>query len=684
MLKFFSRLEKTRNLVIIFFALLVVVGMVVAGVYNRSGAAVANPFKNREVLAKVGGDEVTVADYSLLKKKIESQFGGQFSLAQIGMTSDRILDQAVNSRIAVQEARRLNLTASDEEVRDEIARQFSDPASGAFDVKRYKDYVVRSFGSVSLFEQNVRDGLAARKLQAFVTAGAQVPEAEVKESYARENTTLDVVYVPVTAEDLAKKLNPSEDEKRQYFEAHKTDYRFQEPQKKLRYLFINQEKVGQKLQIADEDLHKEYDSLKPENKMAGVRVQQIVLKVARPELDQEVLNKASQIVARIRKEDLTASEEEFAEQARGNSEDPSTAQTGGWLNAPVKRNPNRKATAASGTAGNVADLLQNTLEWKDGQVGDPLKTGNAYYIFRRGAAVPKSFEDAKQELLVSLRNRRSYAVAAQVAQKAQDRLKETHDVQKVAQELAAEANMTPAEMVKETGFVRQGDDVPEIGSSPQFEDAVKPLEEAGQVGDRVGIKNGFAIPVLVEKREPRIPEFEEVKDKATEDLKRSRAAEQLEQTARDIAANAANPDALKAAAEKVGLKAEDEAAFKLGRPLGTAGADPALDSTVYALKAGETSKTPIKVGDKWVVVGVKTRKDADMAEFENKRQQLVDAALSERRNQLFDDYLVAARRQLEDKGQLEIYHETLAQLDEEEPAAMPRRPPIQIPPISNK
>src|ERR687883_568563 len=114
MLKFFSRLEKTRNIVIIFFAALVVVGMVVAGVYNRSGAAIANPFKNKEVLARVGPDEVTVADYSLLKKKIEDQFGGGFSLAQIGMPSDRILDQAVNSRVSLQEARRLGFTASDE------------------------------------------------------------------------------------------------------------------------------------------------------------------------------------------------------------------------------------------------------------------------------------------------------------------------------------------------------------------------------------------------------------------------------------------------------------------------------------------------------------------------------------------------------------------------------------------
>jgi peptidyl-prolyl cis-trans isomerase D len=681
MLKFFTRMERSRKYVIGFFAFLMVLGMVVAGVYNRPGSAVANPFKSREVLARVGGDEVTVADYSLLKKKIENQFGGNFSLAQIGMTGERILDQAINSRVSLREAKRLGLAASDAEVRDTIARQFSDPATGAFDVKRYKDYVVRNYGSVPLFEQSVRDALASEKLRAFVSAGAQVSEAEVRDDYLRDNTSFDVTYVPVTAEELSKKISPSDDDLRQYFDAHKTDYRFLEPQKKIRYVFVNQEKLGQKLQISDEELRKEYDSLKPENKMAGVRVQQIVLKVARPELDQEVLNKATDLVARIRQPDLTAPEEAFAEQARGNSEDPATAQAGGWIPNPVKRIPNRKPNPAAG----VNELLQNTLEWKEGQVGDPLKTGNAYYIFRRGAAVPKSFEDARQELLVSLRNRRSYASAAQLAQKAQDRLKETRDPQKVAQELAGEANTSAAEMVRETGFVKPGDDVPEIGNSPQFEDAVKPLEEAGAVGERVGIKNGFAIPQLVEKRDPRIPELDEVKDKVAEDLKRTRAAEQLEAAARELAANAAGADALKAAAEKAGLKAEDEEAFRLGRPLGTAGADPALDSAVYALKAGEVTRTPVKVGDKWVVVAVRARKDADPAEFDKQRSTLTETALSERRNQAFDDFLVEARRRLDEKGQIETFPDALAQLEASESVDVPqRRAPINLPPLGNE
>ena len=115
----------------------------------------------------------------------------------------------------MQEAHRLGLSASDEEVRDLISRQFSDPTSGAFDFQRYKDYVVRNYGGVPLYEQSLRDALAADKLRAFVSAGVQVSVGEVKEKYQREYTTFDLVYVPVTAEDLAKKISPSDEDMRQ-------------------------------------------------------------------------------------------------------------------------------------------------------------------------------------------------------------------------------------------------------------------------------------------------------------------------------------------------------------------------------------------------------------------------------------------------------------------------------------
>src|SRR5207248_11070819 len=256
-----------------------------------------------------------------------------------------------------------------------------------------------------------------------------------------------------------------------------TDYNILVPQKRIRYVFIDQNKSGEKVQLSDKELQDEYNNLQPQYKQAGVKAQQIVLKVAREDLDATVKAKADGLVAKARANGETITEQEFADLAKGNSEDPATAKSGGWLNGIVKKNPNKPD-----------DPYQKVLDMKPGEVTDPIKYKNAYYILRRGDPVPKTFDDAKPELLVSLRNRRGYTNAQKIAQQAQDRLKETKDPQKVAKELAAQANMTPAEMVRETPFIKAGDDVPNIGSSQQFEDAIAPLNNPSDVGERVGIK----------------------------------------------------------------------------------------------------------------------------------------------------------------------------------------------------
>jgi peptidyl-prolyl cis-trans isomerase D len=294
--------------------------------------------------------------------------------------------------------------------------------------------------------------------------------------------------------------------------------------------------------------------------------------------------------------------------------------------------------------------------------------------------VPKTFEEAKQELLVSLRNRRGYAVAAKLAERAQNRLKETKDPQKVAQELAVEANMKTADMVKETPYVKPGDDVPNIGSSQQFEQAIAPLNTPNDVGERVGVKGGFAIAMLIDKKEPRVPDFDEVKTKVAEAVKQLRAREQLDQKAKEIASLVNAAGDIKSAGEKAGFEVATEAAYKLGSPLGKAGTSPALDEAIYALKAGEVTKTPIKVAGAWVIVGATKRTEADLAEFAKQRDQLTQSMLSERQNQVFEDYISAVQERMKRDGKIKIYNDVLASMEEEEPAAAPaprRRAPFK-------
>ena len=678
MLKQLSRLKHTRNILILGFVLFMAVSLVIFYKPGNTGAGV-DPNKNTSVLAKVGRDEITVAEVATQKQAIAAQYGGQIDLSQLGYTDQLILDQLIAERVTAQQAEAMGFSVGDAELEEELSKEFSDPtgkflfvdASGKKDIKKYTDLVTARYGSVERYEEGRRRAFESQKLRAFITASVTISDSEVWDDYNRRNTAFDLTYAVVSADKLAEKVQPTDADLRAYYEQHKTDYRLLVPQKKIRYVFVSQDKAGEKLQVTDKDLRDEFSRLSGENKQAGVKVQQIVLKVAAAKLDADQEDKAKKLIATLHAKPGPVSEAAFADAARGNSEDAVTERNGGSLPRLVKKNPNKPD-----------GLYDRALDMAEGEISDiPIKYAGNWYILRRGASVDKTFEEAKADLLPSWRNHHSYDAARKLADRAHELMLKTHDPAKVAQELAADANMTPAEMVRETGYIKPGDDVKDIGANQQFEQAIAPLNSPTDVSASTPIKGGFAIAVLVDKKEPRLPDFDEVKDKVATAFKQQRAKDQLEAKARELA-NAANSAAdLKAATEKLSLEAANEEAYKLGGTLGKAGTSPALDEAIFALKEGGLTKEPIKVGDNWVVVGATKRKDADKVEFAKQRAQLTESALRSRQNQVFGDYISGVIERMKREGKIKIYKDVLASLNEDEsaPVQQPRRPRFPMP-----
>jgi hypothetical protein len=330
--------------------------------------------------------------------------------------------------------------------------------------------------------------------------------------------------------------------------------------------------------------------------------------------------------------------------------------SGGKIPGIIRENPNKKE-----------DPYQRLLTMKPGEITEPINYQGRYFVLRRGEDVPKPFEAAKKEIEVSLRNRRAYGAAAELSQKISESLKQTKDPQKTAQEFAAQANMNVADMVRETGYVKPGDTVDKIGNSPQFEEGIAPLENPQDVGEKTPIPDGFAIPMLVDQKGPRDSEFDEVKAQVTELVKLEKARTQVEEIAKQIASGAANAGALAGLASSKNLKAQESKSFILGSPLGegpSASTNEDLENAIFGMKEGEVAKTPIKVGDNWVIVGVNKREDANMGEFAKQRDTLMEQMLGQKRGQLFSDYLASLRRRMETDGLIKIYDDVIAKMDQ--------------------
>jgi peptidyl-prolyl cis-trans isomerase D len=670
MLKFFSRLERTRNFFILIFAILMVISLVFWQNSQTGSNVSANLAQSEETVAVVGGHYISLGE---LVRQQENE--SRFSQGR-GRTARAILDELINARITRIEAERLGLTASDREVADRILQQERGEDGKPFDRAVYERNVKEQFGSISTYEQSVRDSISSDKLFGFLTAAVTVSEEEVLSDFQRKNTKFDLSYVQVSATELAKKITPTDQELRAYFENAKASYYINVPQKKIKYVFINTAKIGEKLNITEADLRAEYDALPPDKKIGGVLGQEIVLRVARPEFDTRVLEKANELVQQLKRDGDNVSEETFATVAKGHSENPATAAAGGKLSGPVRENPNKPE-----------DPYQRLLKMQPGQITEPINYQGRYFILRRGADVPKAYEVARKEIEVSLRNRRAYGVASELAQKIVESLKETKDPVKTAQAFAAQANMSVAEMVRETAYVKPGDDVPNIGVSAQFEEGIQPLNAPGDVGERTPIPDGFAVPMLVDRKEPRDAEFEEVRDKIVDIVKLDQARSRVEEIAERIAERAGSPAGLGAAASAEGFSAKEQKSFVLGSPLGegpTAGTDRALEDAIFALKPGSVAEKPYKVGDNWFIVAVSNREDASMDEFAKQRTTLIDQKLTEKRNTVFTDYMLATRLRMEKDGLITIYKQVLEKVESttapEGPAGFPAGFPGGIPP----
>ncbi|HEY2847077.1 MAG TPA: peptidylprolyl isomerase [Pyrinomonadaceae bacterium] len=648
MLKFFNRLEKTRNFVLLIFAILMV-GSLVFFYTPARNTFTTNLSSSDETAAKVGSEKVTAGEI-VRQKEQYSQFGMGRSFP-----AKMVVEGLIGSRIAKIEADRLGLTASDAEVADEVRRSLKKPDGTTVDQDTYRQNAIDQAGSVGAYEQRIRDEISARKLEAYISSGVSVSEQDVLDDFQRKNTKFDVSYVSISATDLAKKIEPTDAELRDYFDKNKASYYISVPQKKIKYIFISTDKIGQKVPISDADLKADWDSIPEDKRTAGVQGQEIVLKVAKPEDDATVQQRANDIVTDLRKNGPTVAADDFAKVARGRSENPASAAKGGALSGPVTQNPSKPD-----------DPYQRLLKMKPGEITEPISYQSRYFILRRGDDLPKTFENSKKELEVSLRNRKGYAAAAELAQKIDDALKQTKDVTKVAQQFAAQANMSPAEMVKETGYIKPGDDIAGIGINPTFESALEALNQSGDVGDKTPIPNGFAVPMLEDRKEPRDADFDEVRSQIVDVVKIEKARAQVEQLARDVAAGANDPAGLAAAAKARGLEAKDQKSFILGTPLGegaTAGTTEELENAIYAMRSGSVSKTPFKLGDNWVVVGVTNRTDANMADFAKQRSSLLEQMLSTKRSAVFGDYMEAVRRRMETDGSIKVYKDVLTKID---------------------
>ena len=685
MLRLMTRYKRSQNLILVGIIVVLAVGMFIAygtpsGWSKSGGPKVVEPVADSTVIAEVDGRDITAKDYAdgirrylAMYQMYRSQSPSAALPTDVKGLRDRgtdkeLLRSLVRDKIIEAEAERLALTATEDELRDRIREMYS-PDGKWIGYEKFKRAIERQGSTVYEFEQSLRRQITEDKLRKFVTDGIQVSSREIEENYKQSNTKFQVTFTVLEEKSYLDKVQaPTDQEVKAYFDSHKDAFRATKDQRKIQYLFISQEKAGETVPVTDEELRKEYD---PEKQVKSIKVKQIVLNVLTPKDEDTVRTKANELVKRARGVDNTPAED-FDALARGNSQDTASAPNGGDLGLVERSNVK------------PGDVLEQAFSLEVNKVSEPILKNNKFYIFKVTEKTPKTFEEAREALMASVRNRLSYKQASKFADSALNALTQTRDIQKAAAQAAKEMStkdkaVNPQDLIRTTPFFSAGDDIPEIGSNPSFEESTSALTAKGDIGDKVGVRGGFAIPQLVEIRKPGDPAFEDVKDKVAEKAKKEKALQMAYDEAKKLIAEAKDAAGLKAAAEAKGLKIEEAKDIVATSSL-SGRIYPAVYNAAEKAKVGELLPTPFynsfdSATMMVAVVGVTGRTDADMTKLSEQSKGIEENLRSARAGAMFEAYLDGAKRRLKETGRLIVNQElierilvTLSQSEAQAPA----------------
>ena len=194
MFSFMKKRDVIKKYLLIFFLGIVSLSMVVVMAPLPSGDT-STPQGN--VLASIGGNTITSAE---LDQTIRDRFKNSpmgFDKRMIPMVAPSVLDQMVTEQILTQQAAKMGVEVSDQE----LLKTFQGipwlyPDGNFVGADRAAEMVAQQTGkTLAQFESMLRDSLLEEKIRSIVTDDVQVTPAEVLAEFRHRNAKAKIDYV---------------------------------------------------------------------------------------------------------------------------------------------------------------------------------------------------------------------------------------------------------------------------------------------------------------------------------------------------------------------------------------------------------------------------------------------------------------------------------------------------------
>ncbi len=597
---------------------------------------------DRQAALMINGEEVGFQQFQEAYDRAYQQFSDQFGgnvpkgLAESFGIKQQVINQLIQTTLLRQGANEMGIHISGQEIGDYIKEMVQFQEGGVFNMDKYKSVLAANRMAPTKFEDSMKyDRLAEVAAREVGNFSAVATAFEIEDLYGRINEKINLKYIKLSPNSFKESIVVDEEQLAKWFDSAKNNYKT-DPQLKLKYLPFTFDNVARKVEIDEAKLKQYYNENLAEYTLPEKRhARHILLKAdetAAEAVHTTQLQKATEVLAQAK------SGADFIELAKSVSEGPSKGSGGdlGYF-----------SSGQMVPAFNDAVFSMNT-----GDISEVVKTQFGYHIILLEdiqAATTKSFEDVSEQIKEKLQLKEAESLAFQVANGAYEGIIGAGSLSKYT-----ESN--PDAEVKQSDFFTKSSAPDDLKGDTQFLTKAFELKK-GELSSLIKGDTGYVIFFAEDIKEPEIPEFASIKDRATEDYKTSKSQEMAETEAKEFLKRLKSGEDISVLAKDKGLEVEESGLLSQNSQENDTKFPSSLLQDIFLLSpATPVPESPGKDGDDFYVYSYLERIIPTMPEDTEEVKKYEENLLQFKQRQLLSAWL----KNLETKAEI-TQHQSLLQ-----------------------
>ena len=545
------------------------------------------------------------------------------------------LNTVIQRRLLLNEAKKMGIEASNEEVIEKIKSMPGFQNNGKFNKSYYLNFLQFNRLSAKNFESNQRTVILTEKIESLIRNSVKTSELELREAYEWKREKISLNYLLLSPDLFRGKEEITDEKISEYFKKEKRAFK-KPDQIKVEYLFADPVLFEKEIKIGKQSVENYYtDHVDQFMFDESVRASHILVKKFQPkllDLDLEV----DEIVKKKLEEDIEKQKEEvkkkaeniltelkengnFEELAKKYSEDSSNSAIGGdlgYLSRGVMIKEFEDA-AFSLTVGEISDIVETIYGYHIIKIVDKREAGK------------KPISDVEDEIKRKLLDKKSNKLAKRALLQILKNPSPANEFEKSGSQGSLKKNITEF-------FSLQDQEIPMIGASSQFKLEAFSLKD-NEVSRLVQTANGYYLLMLKEKKASHIPELDEIRDEVIKSLSQFERDKIAREEAHRLLKELNEGKTIDSLAERIDIAVSRALLFDREEAVKEFGMNRTLIDAAFKLKEKESAVVP--VSGKYYLVFMEERTGFNEEIYTKEKDDFLKSFLKDKQNKVLSAWL---------------------------------------------